>query len=379
MKSLAQQHAATEADHLERSIQSVVRVSTAAEDVHAARSESEASTEHLEDVETSHYNNAAQYTYADHAAAVSRVRCAELRLSGAIRSLDLAQRAVIHTDTDVAEAVAGVVSGVLPGVPVLTTCAPLASKPDVAQRPVVVVRQVGPTVHRPSGQVSGEVEAVYFKTVLHASVNREQLAAAVEGSTDVDAGVEVHPRETHDTIRFTVDSAIVGVPLIPVVSAAHLSTIGQRTMGAAMASLRGHREGMGAGRAQTDYGHAPLVTLPGVTAATFGYSSSEEMDDDGIRTLTVVGYVCARDDAGRGFGARHDDIAGTFLDQFLPGLGRVTSIQLSDLDPDNPQDDAIGRAAVGVLDSTEDLRDVSRVGYTRDYVVRICATFESRA
>lgn len=276
------------------------------------------------------------------ASADAAVEVAELRFSGAVRSRQRAERALVNTETILADAVAPAVQqAVKVPVTVLTT-RPTEAPVDLPA--AYLVQPKASTADTIEGYVSGALDVVFYRTEVHREISAEaiessadaqriRLSARHHGSRD-DGGVIV------ETVRLDVRIAYAPVPAIR-----RGANDGYRLSWFARGLASDVRDSMqlyDAPSAGIRYGSGDANTRLNTVNVTSGESSmlADDTDASGLRRRVAEVRVTAG--PGHGCMWSPDQIRDKLVDAVeaqagtcVGGLGRVSSAAVLSVEPVN--------------------------------------------
>jgi hypothetical protein len=194
-----------------------------------ATSERTAAAADVQRVERAVFEGTPPVTEDDYETAIRRERFTNLAMKGTAQRLAAAERAVLSTDTSLAEAVVPFVESVLPGV--TPVAVPFRPTTPPTTLPAAVITQSKPSRHdRRSGSLAGEVEVRYFRTRQHREIEAgdfereaEQRAHAVSLTSATG-----YSESANDLYVDVIRLAVLGcLPDLPEVSISDALAVGQ--------------------------------------------------------------------------------------------------------------------------------------------------------
>ena len=286
-------------------------------------------------------------------------------VSAARRNMQLAERRLVNEDTDLAAAVAPVLTEMV-GVPVIiTTTRPSYSR---EQAPVVYLVQTKPTKAAPyTGIISGDVSVVFVRSAIHRGLAIER-AETLAGAHGVRLSARAGGSQEMDDL--VIDSAQLTVlsawPKVPVIAAntddgfrinSFISGVGEivsrPTRSVANAAYRGVRMGSGS----TGYDDSAT----GAHVISTGSVVSDDTDADGLRHRKIAVTLVA--EPGRHCLLNTDEV----VQSVIRGLERMKDTCAT----------AIGRIVsvdIGAVTPTPDRRPSRTISVIFDFVSRVPVT-----
>lgn len=255
-------------------------VPTTARDVDIAEDE-------VDEIEASWRALKDDHTPAEHAAAVSAHKRAELRHVGAKRWLERATREASSSDKTLANTVVPIVEKALIGVTAVSTFAEITAQPRTVELPIMLVQQRGETVLNPSGSVSGEVLLRYFSGSIHRDLDSNAVDALVAAADALGCSIEIAGRPIVraggvEEVTVRVLHANLDVPFLPVISPTSHQRLGGTLAAEVVTDCAYSDEQVKMDPELQAYSAARLLAMPGDTRVI-----SEDIDDDGVRTLVM--------------------------------------------------------------------------------------------
>jgi hypothetical protein len=278
----------------------------------------------------------------------AEVKRCRLLADAASKAEARAQRGLVNTDTTLAEAVAEVVSEAV-GVPAVVTY----QRPSEAPANLLalfIVQTTPSTEDTINGRISGTVEALYYRSGLHRSMDGKRVKAAANRVgirlSARDGGSQERSGATVDALRLDVRAAYAPVPVI------------REEMTGAEWPLKAFTQGLGQEITQrfasaTDQAVGIVVRPDGLVhsgdasarervargGATVAQEVSSTVDEDGIRrrTVAVVTRVVMTSPRSRWtadqLGAGMVEVLKAQEGQFVGAVGRVEAVSVARVQP----------------------------------------------
>jgi hypothetical protein len=258
----------------------------------------------------------------DLAAAEAALRLTERRMSESAAAVAAASRALVNSETDLAEALVPFVADVVGLTPGVQAFVPLSPLPAPS---VLLVQRTASRLDPRSGTLSGEVEVLLFREQFH----RDLDAAAFERHAERHGGPQVNARpygatEQDGTLVETVRLVVAGAfPRVPVVAPGH-ETSGLHNLAADLVqgvTSRLDRVALDTSRAVVSDSVSGGTRTVAVEVAVLGFPTTT-----GSSSVTFYGDTVRND---RSLDEIRDEIERAALaleDKAVGGLGRVASV-----------------------------------------------------